>query len=66
MEGKDSLKKRERYYDIQKNEGKWKKEKWISFNRSSFQRLIQISEKKDSEGRLRNEGEEKKGKERGT
>ena len=66
MEGKDSLKKRERYYDIQKNEGKWKKEKWISFNRLSFQRLIQISEKKDSEGRLRNEGEEKKGKERGT
>ena len=66
MEGKDSLKKRERYYDIQKNEGKWKKEKWISFNRLSFQRLIQISEKKDSEGRLRNEGEEKNGKERGT
>ena len=66
MEGNDSPKKRERYSDIQKNEGKWKKEKWISFNRLSFWRLIQIGEKKDSEGKLWNEGEEKKGKERGT
>ena len=31
-----------------------------------FLRLIQIRKKKDSEGRLRNEGEEKKEKERGT